>query len=185
MKKSILFSLFIIFFYFNLNFAQYSDSTKYIAPKITILKHNININPLYLIFGLIDIGYEYRILNQISLEGNYGFGKLFFVEVQKYYEFGFRYYIKKQSNSSFFLKVHINNIGLKSDDKSADVLNYGLFIGHRWLISKSFTIDLYGGIYLSGDDKVIFEEVKGNTKKTVDIGGHTRTSGNIQIGLSF
>lgn len=188
MNKVIVF-LMVILFLIQLNnlCAQFADSTKYIGPQEKenrILKNNIGIYPLYLIIGAIDIGFEHRIIDRLSVELNYAFGKIWFTDIEKYYEVGLKYYMKKQSNTGLYIKSHVNSISLKTETKNADVINYGMFVGYRWLISNFVSIDLYGGLYFSSDDKVVFTETKGNTTKTIDIGGF-RQSGNFQIGISF
>jgi hypothetical protein len=148
-------------------------------------QHSITIDPLFLIFGSVILGYEYRASDRLSLEAHWGFGSMLFTDIKHYYEFGARYYLNKDPNKGLFLTGFFNGIRLQTSQKSGSVSNFFLGLGNRWMLSRILLIDAFGGIYFSGDDKITFTKVDGSTTTSVDIGGKTRMSGTARIGIVF
>ena len=165
--------------------AQQVPTSTIEKKQVALFKHTTSTNPIFLFLGMANIGYEQRLGQHIAVEGHIGFNKLWFTELDHFYEIGMRYYINKNSNKSRFIKATISGIALHTKEKRADILSYGMFIGKRWLFGNNITFDLSGGAYFSGDDKVKFEKIEGNTTKTLDIGGPVRFSGNLLLGISF
>jgi len=148
-------------------------------------KHDISVDGPFLIFGCAIVGYEYRIVARLSLEAHYGFGSMLFTDVQYYHELGVRYYFQKDPNDGFFAIGFYNGIRLKTPQKTGSASNYFLGLGNRWIFFNKLTVDVFGGMYLSGDEKTVFKKTDGYSTTSVEIGGPVRMSGTARVGIIF
>jgi len=160
-----------------------NDST-IVSPPSLEYQSEISIDPLFMILGCTILGYERRISERVSLEGHLGFGSMLFVDVKTYYEIGGRYYLGKDLNKGMFLLGFLNGITLQTTNQSANVSNVFFGIGNRWRAASWLAIELFGGVYLSGNNKATFTKVDGNSTTSLDVGG-TRLSGTARIGVTF
>ncbi len=182
MKKKIILGLLLIIFTFSLISAQVviTESEKKIPYR-----HTISSDPLMLIFGSPNFNYEFRVTRNIAVSGFMGFGKVLFVDITKNYGAYIKGYFGSEPHYGLFLQGGIVDLGVEVGDEKAEAFYTFIGGGYRVMKFKPLTLEISSGLLISGDDKVMFEEVDGNITKTVEIGGPVRLGGSLTFGFSF
>lgn len=118
--------------------------------------NNIKINPLGLIIGSINLGYERAISEKVSLQLNPGYWSGFKVGDDKFkgLRLGLegRYFLSKSSSApdGFYVGPYFNsqNLSVKTngDEDKLSITSIGGQVGNQWVYDSGFVLDLNLGL---------------------------------------
>ena len=135
-------------------------------------------DPIVLLLGALNFSYEYRLTQNIALEGMIATGNLSFVKITNMNSIYFRYYKSQDyTNNEYFLQTGIQHVGLKDvqTDQKEELQSIYIGGGKRWLKSNNFFLEFGIGVSLSQDDKFSFK----------DSGRELVGGGPVRFGMSF
>jgi len=148
-------------------------------------KHTLTTDPLSLVFGMGNVGYEYRFIKRASLSASAYFGKMLFVDMENSYAAFLRYYKGYDPTYGLFFQTGYSHLEASYKGEKAKVSSIHAGLGYRFLKSGIFTFDLGGGVSFSSDEKVEYEKRSGNVTQTVTLGGPVAASLTLSAGFSF
>ncbi len=167
---------------YTLEFSRGRDTTN-IKIKPLKYKNELSTNVLFTILGAWNFKYARAITPKLSLHCAASFNKLWFVKINGNYNFGARYYLKSFENRGVSVFCDYSYFDMEYESVRKRFSSYGFGGTYRWIFLKALLLDISAGLGFS-PASVKFEEVKGNTTKSVDVGGINEYV-SINVGIMF
>ena len=164
-------------------FSQAVDSTKLNKAKYDP-ENYISVDGLLLLFGAVNPGAERRIVDEFSVFASIGTGSMWFTKINEMFEVGAKYRLTAILKNNFYLGLSYNKMSLSYKDKTASSSSIGMLFGYYHIFFSWLRFDANGGLYISNDPSVTFEEISGNLTKSVTVGG-LNFGGSLRVGIAF